>query len=36
MIDLSLVRKALACSEERRSGFDTISINATPERLRST
>ena len=28
--------KALASSAERRSGFDTISISATPERLRST
>ena len=25
----------MACSAERRSGFDTISISATPERLRS-
>ena len=32
----SLATKALASSAERRSGFDTISISATPERLRST
>ena len=30
------MRKAFASSAERRSGFDTISISATPERLRST
>ena len=32
----SLARNALASSAERRSGLDTISIRATPERLRST
>ena len=32
----SLVRKAFASSAERMSGLDTISISATPERLRST
>ena len=32
----SLPTKALASSAERRSGLVTISISATPERLRST
>ena len=32
----SFATKALASSEERRSGFDTISMSATPARLRST
>ena len=32
----SLPMKALASSAERRSGLVTISISATPERLRST
>ena len=36
MMVLSLATKALASSAERMSGFETISISATPERLRST